>query len=298
MKCAGETFISVIRRDCTGTFKMTHRMTILLILFFSSLNFELCFSGCARAEYEIDGECCPMCSPGNRVYRDCTELSSTTCVPCLAGTFLDAPNGLKNCLGCTFCDPSLGLRVKTACTATSDTVCEPLERYYCDEENRGSCILAKKHRTCDPGQYIKQIGTAVTDTVCGECADGTYSNGSNCQLHSKCEDLGLSEVKPGTLYSDAECGDKAPIGLIAGVISAIIIPVAVAAVFIILKKKHAALFSLPHTDGELPSIPRQETSHGTVSSVMPMLSLESSCSIHLDSQQIPEEVDDDLNAPH
>lgn len=27
-------------------------------------NFELCFCGCARAEYEINGECCPMCAPG------------------------------------------------------------------------------------------------------------------------------------------------------------------------------------------------------------------------------------------
>ncbi|XP_072537641.1 tumor necrosis factor receptor superfamily member 5-like isoform X2 [Salminus brasiliensis] len=182
---------------------------------------------------------------GTVVLKDCSGDFSTSCKPCTRGTFMNNPNGFKNCFQCKSCDSDLGLRVKTACTRTSDTVCEPLEGHYCDEENRGSCILAKKHSTCDPGQYIKEIGTAVKDTVCGECADGTYSNGSVCHPHSKCEDLGLSEVKPGTLYSDAECGDKAPTGLIVGVI---IIPVAVAAVvFIFLKKKHAVL-SLPHTD--------------------------------------------------
>lgn len=28
------------------------------------LNIELCLCACARAEYEINGECCPMCAPG------------------------------------------------------------------------------------------------------------------------------------------------------------------------------------------------------------------------------------------
>lgn len=27
-------------------------------------NLGLCFCGCARAEYDINGECCPMCAPG------------------------------------------------------------------------------------------------------------------------------------------------------------------------------------------------------------------------------------------
>ncbi|XP_072536942.1 tumor necrosis factor receptor superfamily member 5-like [Salminus brasiliensis] len=219
---------------------------IFLIFVFFSLNFKLCSSACARAEYETNGLCCLMCSPGNRVYRDCTESSSTICVPCLGSTFLDAPNGLKNCFGCTVCDPGLGLRVKTACTQLSDTVCEPLEGYYCSEENRGSCILALKHSKCSPGQYIKQIGTPFKDTECAGCAGGTFSNGSVqiCQPHSQCEDLGLSEIKPGTPSSNAECGVKVSAGLITGFEGNIVILVAVAAaaaaVLIFLQIKHKA----------------------------------------------------------
>ncbi|XP_072536846.1 tumor necrosis factor receptor superfamily member 5-like [Salminus brasiliensis] len=227
---------------------------VCLILFFSSVNFKLCFSECDHSEYKIDGDCCKMCTPGNRVYRDCTEFFSTTCTPCIGSTFLDAPNGLKECFRCKVCDHGKGLQVNIACTHTSDAECEPLEGHFCTENNRGSCIHAQKHRTCDPGKYIKQIGTAVTDTECGECVDGTYSNGSVCQPHSMCEDLGRSEVKPGTLFSDAECGNKSSAaleagleagkeaGAIVGIIVVIIILVAIAsAVLLFLRKKHEAV---------------------------------------------------------
>uniref|UniRef100_A0A8B9GY56 TNFR-Cys domain-containing protein n=1 Tax=Astyanax mexicanus TaxID=7994 RepID=A0A8B9GY56_ASTMX len=203
---------------------------ILHIFIFFCLNFELCYSECAHAEYEVDGECCPLCAPGNRVYRDCTEYTSTTCVPCMGATFLDAPNGRRLCFDCMICNPGVGLRVRTACTRTSDAVCEPLQEHYCTEQHRGSCIRAKKHTKCRPGEFIQHIGTADRDAVCEKCGDGTFSDGSlqTCQPHSKCEDQGLIEVKPGTAYSDTECGNKAPVTLIICIIVAIITIVALA----------------------------------------------------------------------
>ncbi|XP_062854823.1 tumor necrosis factor receptor superfamily member 14-like [Trichomycterus rosablanca] len=151
------------------------------------LHFEQCNSACARAEYEINGECCPMCAPGTHVYRHCTEYTSTTCVPCTQSTYAAEPNGLSHCLSCKMCDSGQGLRVKTPCTLTSDTVCKPLNEYYCIDLQKDSCRHTEKHTTCSPGQYIKHKGTAFTDTVCDECADGTYSNSSlqNCQEYSK-----------------------------------------------------------------------------------------------------------------
>ncbi|KAI5095204.1 hypothetical protein C0J45_15279, partial [Silurus meridionalis] len=113
---------------------------------------------CGRAEYEINGECCPMCPPGNRVYRHCTEFTSTTCMPCVGSTYTDEPNGLSSCLSCTVCDVGQGLKVKTACTWTSDTVCEPLEGFYCTDYYRLKCTFALKHTKCNPGEYIKQEG--------------------------------------------------------------------------------------------------------------------------------------------
>ncbi|XP_067250872.1 tumor necrosis factor receptor superfamily member 14-like [Chanodichthys erythropterus] len=192
-----------------------------------TLNFKLCFSMtvCARAEYEVNGECCPMCAPGNHVYWHCTIDTSTTCVPCPPSTYTDEPNGLDKCFPCSVCDAGQGLRVKRSCTRFADTVCEPLEGFYCIEQNKGSCRFAVKHSECDPGQYIRQAGTAFTDTDCGNCSEGTYSNGSftTCQPHSKCEAEGLTEIKPGTVSSDAECGSSAPIGIIAGATTGVVL---------------------------------------------------------------------------
>ncbi|XP_060738182.1 tumor necrosis factor receptor superfamily member 14-like isoform X2 [Tachysurus vachellii] len=198
------------------------------------LNIDLCFCACARAEYEINKECCPMCAPGSHVYRHCTEFVSTTCVPCV-DSFTSEPNGLQQCFSCAVCDSGQGLQVKTACTRFSDTVCEPLEGLYCTNYEKGSCTQAVEHTQCSPGQYIKQKGTAHDDAKCAECKNGTYSDGSfeMCKQHTKCEDLGLKEIKPGTMISDVECGNKTNLIQVALIVG-IIVFIAVVAVVVVL----------------------------------------------------------------
>ncbi|CAM4713624.1 unnamed protein product [Leuciscus chuanchicus] len=149
-----------------------------------------------------------MCAPGNRVYWACAHDVSTTCGPCPESTFTDEPNDLSECIKCTECDLKRGLRVSKACTRSSDTVCEPLERFFCTRRHKHTCRLAVQHSECRPGQYIIQAGTGSTDTVCADCTADTYSNGSfsSCKPHTKCEALGLTEINPGTQSSDSECG--------------------------------------------------------------------------------------------
>ncbi|KAK2898506.1 hypothetical protein Q8A67_009924 [Cirrhinus molitorella] len=148
-----------------------------------------------------------MCAPGNHVYWHCTADTSTTCVPCPASTYTDEPNGLIKCFSCTVCDTVQHLKVKKACTRFADTICEPQEGFHCIKPNKDSCVLALEHTECKPGQFIKQKGTAFTDTTCADCTDGTYSNGSlmACLQHSTCETMGFIEIKAGTTSSDAEC---------------------------------------------------------------------------------------------
>ncbi|XP_018945896.1 tumor necrosis factor receptor superfamily member 14-like isoform X1 [Cyprinus carpio] len=203
-----------------------------IMLFIGTLNFKLCFSACARAEYEIHGECCPMCAPGNHVYWHCTVDTSTTCVPCPASTYMDEPNKSDKCFPCSVCDARLGLRIKKTCTRSADTICEPLEGFYCTERKKNSCRFAVKHSECYPGQYVKQTGTVCTDTVCGNCIEGTYSYGSftACRPHSNCEIRGLKEIKPGTMSSDVECGKSVPIPIIVGVIVGVSVGVLLTAV--------------------------------------------------------------------
>ncbi|XP_046726267.1 tumor necrosis factor receptor superfamily member 14-like isoform X1 [Silurus meridionalis] len=220
---------------------MVLNLQLLLIIAASFLlNIELCFCVCARAEYEINGECCPMCAPGSHVYRHCTEFISTTCMPCAFSTFISEPNGLLNCLSCAVCDPEQGLRVKTTCARYTDTVCEPLEGFYCVSNDKGSCTQAVEHRKCSPGHYIKQKGTAHNDAECGECKNGTYSDGSLdiCKQHTKCEDLGLREIKPGTTISDVECGNKNQLPLFITMTVIIVCIIVALALVILFKIRH------------------------------------------------------------
>uniref|UniRef100_A0A3Q1KDA9 TNFR-Cys domain-containing protein n=1 Tax=Anabas testudineus TaxID=64144 RepID=A0A3Q1KDA9_ANATE len=179
-------------------------LPILVIKVFSGLTFT-----CHLAEYQIGNECCPMCLPGSRVRTDCTEFRSTSCRPCLEGTYMNKATGLKQCFPCTNCDEGSGLKIKRLCKTTSDTVCEPLEGFYCVDPSDNGCGAAQKHRSCEPGQYISQKGTASTDSVCSDCSDGSFSDGTfpSCRPHTQCETKNLQLLKPGTTSTDAECGE-------------------------------------------------------------------------------------------
>uniref|UniRef100_A0A3P9NKX1 Tumor necrosis factor receptor superfamily member 5-like n=1 Tax=Poecilia reticulata TaxID=8081 RepID=A0A3P9NKX1_POERE len=147
-------------------------------------------------------------------------FENTSCSSCTDGTFMDHPNGLKRCTPCSTCD-SAGLKVKRGCEITADTVCEPMEGFYCTDLKSGGCAAAQKHRSCEPGQFISRMGTASTDTECSECSSGSFSDGTmlSCQLHTQCDKETLELIKAGTASTDAECGGKSSnnIGVVIGV---------------------------------------------------------------------------------
>ncbi|XP_034447376.1 tumor necrosis factor receptor superfamily member 14-like isoform X2 [Hippoglossus hippoglossus] len=178
---------------------------------------------CHPTEYQTGNECCPLCPSGNRVKTHCTEFRSTSCLPCVNDTFMNLPTGLKQCLPCTTCGPDSGLKIYTSCTATTDSLCEPLEGFYCIDPIQNHCAAAQKHKQCQPGQYIKHRGTAQTDSQCSDCSVGTFSDGTrtSCQPHTQCESLNLKLMQPGTASTDAECGNsslkKAPVAIIVAV---------------------------------------------------------------------------------
>nr|XP_043874934.1 tumor necrosis factor receptor superfamily member 14-like [Solea senegalensis] len=81
---------------------------------------------------------------------------------------------------------SSGLKTVSPCTRTRDALCEPLEGFYCIKSKGLYCDAAEKHRQCKPGQYIRDNGTALTDTVCTDCSAGTFSDGTftTCRPHT------------------------------------------------------------------------------------------------------------------
>ncbi|XP_051251252.1 tumor necrosis factor receptor superfamily member 14-like isoform X2 [Dicentrarchus labrax] len=176
---------------------------------------------CHPSEYQRGNECCPKCLPGSRVKTDCTEFRSTSCLSCTEGTFINQPTVRTQCYSCTVCIAGSGLKIKTSCTTTSDTVCEPLEGFYCLDSTEDGCMSAQRHTLCQPGQYISQKGTALTDTECSDCSAGTYSDGTfpSCQPHTQCESMNLL-IKAGTVSTDAQCGEQSsqPTGIVIGVV--------------------------------------------------------------------------------
>ncbi|KAM9342402.1 uncharacterized protein KZ484_015119 [Pholidichthys leucotaenia] len=146
-----------------------------------------------------------------RVKTHCTEFRSTSCLPCLDGTYLDKPNGLEACISCTTCDAVSGVTIKRPCTSTSDTVCEPLNGFYCidSQDSKDGCRAAEKHRRCTKGEFISTSGTPWSDTKCTRCDDGKFSDGTftSCKPHTECGQ-NLSLIRPGTNSTDAECGEQ------------------------------------------------------------------------------------------
>lgn len=185
-------------------------LTAAVLLLIMMKVFSVLTVSCPSTMYQAQNLCCPKCPAGNRVKTDCTETANTSCVACEGGTHMDKPSGLKQCTHCTICDFSFGLKENRTCTSTLDTVCEPQDGFYCVDLAAGSCVAAHKHRLCQPGEYIKQTGTAFRDTECSDCSNGTFSDGTLkfCWPHRPCESLNLKLITPGNATTDAQCEEQ------------------------------------------------------------------------------------------
>uniref|UniRef100_A0A3B3WKS4 TNFR-Cys domain-containing protein n=1 Tax=Poecilia mexicana TaxID=48701 RepID=A0A3B3WKS4_9TELE len=139
-----------------------------------------------------------------------------------------------------------GLKIKRGCKLTADTVCEPMEGFFCTDSTPGGCVVAQKHRSCEPGQFISRMGTASTDTECSECISGSFSNGTmlSCQPHTQCEKENLQLIKAGTASTDVECGEKSSntTGIVIGVLVVFLVAAAIGVGVLLWRKKK---FTIP-----------------------------------------------------
>lgn len=212
--------------------------SVLLMILMKS--FRVHTLTCNVTDYEIGNKCCPMCPAGSRVKMDCTDVRRTSCLACYDGTYMDQPNRKRICSPCSNCDSGAGLKVKQVCKPSADTVCEPMEGFFCTDPKPGGCGVAQKHRSCEPGQYISKIGTASTDTECSDCISGTFSNGTMlfCQPHTLCEKENLTPIKAGTASTDAECGEKSSntTAIVIGVVVFFLVAAIIGGGVVVLKK--------------------------------------------------------------
>ncbi|XP_072305433.1 tumor necrosis factor receptor superfamily member 14 [Eucyclogobius newberryi] len=164
---------------------------------------------CRPKEYQTeDGQCCPVCDEGTVVTRHCTVDVGTSCKPCANGTYMNEPNGWRECFRCSICHSGSGLLVLRPCTSSSDSVCGARSGFFCQNfsQEYGGCEVAQKHATCSPGQRLQQPGTSSADTVCEDCPEGHFSpTGLNCTAWTICFESQV-EVRAGSSQEDVLCG--------------------------------------------------------------------------------------------
>ncbi|XP_076610949.1 tumor necrosis factor receptor superfamily member 6B [Chaetodon auriga] len=146
---------------------------------------------------------CDRCPPGTYLRARCTPTEKSDCAPCPAGSFTELWNYIGKCLRCGVCGQNQ--RVKTACTASSDSQCECQQGYYYKKKYD----LCLPHSECPPGQEVLTLGTADEDTVCKVCPNGTFSDTfsphKNCTEHKSCEAAGLQLLLKGSTWHDSVC---------------------------------------------------------------------------------------------
>ncbi|XP_049341580.1 tumor necrosis factor receptor superfamily member 14-like isoform X2 [Astyanax mexicanus] len=186
--------------------------TTLIHLFCYLLGVHIILSyGCGQSEYRSEaGDCCPMCNLGMVVQKECDGDYSTACELCSTGrTYMDQPNGLKQCFPCKSCHRQKGLYVLSSCTVMRNTQCKVMEGYYCTEFSGGECSSALKHRQCEPGEAIKTPGSEKSDTVCEACPSGFYSPlGIKCTRWTDCSVRDEVQQRAGSAVEDVQCVSK------------------------------------------------------------------------------------------
>ena len=112
---------------------------------------------------------------------------------CIEGSTYQPNPSQTSCLACSSC--SAGTYETSACTTTSDTVCEPCPAgFACLEGVKASCTPSSSYQpdpsksscltcsTCPAGSYEASACTTTADSVCESCRAGKFSNGgtSSC----------------------------------------------------------------------------------------------------------------------
>ncbi|XP_062248282.1 tumor necrosis factor receptor superfamily member 9a [Platichthys flesus] len=181
------------------------RMAAVLQVIGFSLLMQGCLSsvghtntGCMKWTPNGKNFCCHACQPGNHLVKPCGPKLGDLCTPCESGTFTTDPSKYS-CDPCTQC---AGAQVyKKMCTSTNDTQCGCKKGLLCGDGSCSFCITKcdkgeepTKYRSCrpcpngtfndeghqmckpwktkcpNPGQYIVEQGTTVSDITCADVA--------------------------------------------------------------------------------------------------------------------------------
>uniref|UniRef100_A0A8C7ZHQ8 CD40 molecule, TNF receptor superfamily member 5 n=1 Tax=Oryzias sinensis TaxID=183150 RepID=A0A8C7ZHQ8_9TELE len=178
-------------------------------------------------QFEQGGECCKMCSPGQKMQSSLESCSEPRCQPCRENEYQDKYTKDNTCKLQPYCDPNKNFKEAVAMKTTVKHVCSCKDGFHCSSQE---CITCVAHTPCGVGFGVQAKGSHMSDTVCEECRHGTFSNESSaedaCWTWTECGS-GFYVEKAGTNRSDNICAKDR------GHVIAIVIGVLCAAVAVV-----------------------------------------------------------------
>ena len=150
-----------------------HFFTLVLYFSFQMGVSALAYEECGSVNLDVnssDVRCCKKCDPGYGVAKKCSNDSDTICEPCVVGFLTPNFPHSEKCTACKKCG-----KYETeysACDAVHDTICKCNFNFYYSIETQ-SCELCTLCPIAS-GAAVRCGGN--TNSVCEECADGTYSD--------------------------------------------------------------------------------------------------------------------------
>ncbi|KAI4904843.1 hypothetical protein NFI96_018228 [Prochilodus magdalenae] len=148
-------------------------------------------------DWNIVGQnvCCNRCKPGNWLVTRCGPKPETLCRVCDNGSYVtDGSEPM-----CKKCRECIGkMKVKQACTASSNTVCECTEGLRCGNDQCAFCT-----KECGKGEQ------PTADRACQPCPQGTFNNKIHqmcVKWSSRCPSPDQKIIANGTAFSDVVCG--------------------------------------------------------------------------------------------
>ncbi|XP_025047754.1 tumor necrosis factor receptor superfamily member 5 isoform X2 [Alligator sinensis] len=162
---------------------------------------------CSERQYVHEGRCCYRCAPGQKVTAACSEASGlSTCAHCEVGSFQAHWTKENHCVPHRYCDPNVGLVVKTPGSEKEDVTCGCQVGMHCTS---AQCQTCKLNPRCEPGFGVVPRAQEDAPPTCQPCPDGSFSNVTSdskpCQPWSRCEEKGLVKKENGTRSSDVVC---------------------------------------------------------------------------------------------
>uniref|UniRef100_A0A8D3BB79 CD40 molecule, TNF receptor superfamily member 5 n=1 Tax=Scophthalmus maximus TaxID=52904 RepID=A0A8D3BB79_SCOMX len=154
-------------------------------------------------QYEKAGQCCRMCFPGTSMSSTST-CTDPQCEECGEDEYQDKYNTEPRCQRQPYCNPLKNFQASAQQSKKKRSTCLCRLGFHCSSE---ACMTCVPHTTCKAGHGTRSIGNQTHDTVCQECPEGSFSISNTWDSVCEKWTDGYHVRERGTDVSDSVCGE-------------------------------------------------------------------------------------------